>query len=219
MEKSPIYTTQVTNELEIKDSWAKFFFSESRIDLLTTRGVVKGSLIKGENGASLLNSPPISPGKYTVTVYSDQNLYGAQIDVTSYSEGKASFGSINNLYKINRRESFRFTFPDSENWFISLFFSYKLNKFRIYDLSSDGLSFEVPESFLVKTGDLIPQVTFNLQGVDFKADIEVRGAFPHKTKKGIKKVGVKFIKIHQGHKWQLTNFVTSCAIKYLKKAI
>lgn len=218
MEKSPVYTTQVTNALEIKDSWNKFFFSAARIDLLTTRGVIKGSLVKGENSATLGEALALAPGKYTVTVYSDQSLYGAQVDVTACEGNKISLGPINNLYKINRRESFRFTFPDMENWFISLFFSYKLNKFRIYDLSSDGLSFEVPESFLVKTGDLIPQVTFNLQGVEFKADIEVRGAFPHKTKKGVKKVGVKFLKIHQGHKWQLTNFVTSCAIKYLKKA-
>jgi c-di-GMP-binding flagellar brake protein YcgR len=95
---------------------------------------------------------------------------------------------------------------------------WKPHTFRVFDVSSTGLGFLVPDELARQypKGMLLKQLKLRVRGREISAEAEVMSCLPHKfgTHEPTQKVGIRFTRISQDEQDTLRAYVVENLIQY-----
>lgn len=148
------------------------------------------------------------------TVYANDQMYGITFKTLGGNEI-----TIEKLFKINRREAFRYKIPQGYEIKVKVSNDLKTTtkNLKLYDLCVEGIGLKLEPGLNLKAGDKV-FIEFSLNSKDITAEGEVRGIFKLKEgKEDILKIGIKFKKVSHFGAGYITSFINQKVSQYSKK--
>lgn len=164
------------------------------------------------------NSCTLQPGvKYKATVLGNNLILGLIVSIKELGEKVIKLNFPEKVFKINRREAFRFAIPTAYQIPVELNIQGKKHSAILYDVSVEGIAIWVPQD-LWPVGTKIDQLYFKLESKEIWSQGEIKVFVPlelHK-KKGFK-VGIKLIKCTPGCQTHIVSYMNRYLSQYAKK--
>lgn len=222
----PIFMTEITDKSQKEQMLEEVCVKKCRIEISTNDGVkfisnLEGTFWKASQEIYVQFNPEseihITPGvKYKATILGGNTVLGLVVTVKEVTDKVIKLNYPEKVFKINRREAFRFQIPGAYQITAEILSEGKKYFATVVDVSVEGVGLWVNHE-LFKVGMKMDQIFFRLENKEVFSSGEVKVIFPMEFNKdkGFK-VGVKLIKPAQGSQTIIVNYMNRHLSQYAK---
>ena len=210
-----LFMNEITDTLTKNQILESFSYSQAKlsIDLPKIDTKFVGDFNKATQCLELAAN--IDPNlELKATVYANDQLFGVTFNTLAENKIK-----IIKLFKINRREAFRYKIPQAYDIKIKISNETKLiqKSLKLYDISVEGLGLKLEPGLNLKVGDKV-YLEFMINQKEVSGEGEVKGIFKIKEgKEDIMKIGIKFKKMSHFSAGYITSYINQQVSQYSKK--
>jgi c-di-GMP-binding flagellar brake protein YcgR len=223
----PIFMNEITDRLQQEQMLEEGCMKKCKIEIATPEGAkfistLEGTFWRTSQELYVQLNPDsnvvLAPGiKYKATILGGNTIIGLVVEVKEITEKVIKLNYPEKVFKINRREAFRFQIPGAYQITAEIMLGGRKYYASLVDISVEGVGLWVNHD-LWKVGTTIDQITFKLDNKEIYSSAEVRVVFPMEFNKdkGFK-VGVKLVKPASGSQTTIVNYINRNVSQYAKK--
>ena len=222
----PIFMTEITDKVQQEQMLEEVCMKKCRIEISTNDGVkfisnLEGTFWRNTQEIYVQFNPEsevyLTPGvKYKATILGGNTVVGLIVTVKEITDKVIKLNYPEKVFKINRREAFRFQIPGGYQITAEVTIGGKKYFASVVDISVEGVGLWVNHD-LWKVGTKMDQIFFKLENKEIYSNGEVKVIFPMEFNKdkGFK-VGIKLIKPASGSQTIIVNYMNRHLSQYAK---
>lgn len=226
-DKAKLFMNEITDRTQQEQMLEESCMKQCRIELATEDGVkfiskLEGTFWRATQEIYVQLNPEcevnLQPGvRYKATVLGGNNVLGLVVTVKELTDKVIKLNYPEKVFKINRREAFRFQIPGGYQITAEIIIKGKKYFASVVDISVEGVGLWVSHD-LWKAGTKIDQIVFKLENKEVYSGGEVKVVFPMEFNKdkGFK-IGVQLIKPASGSQTIIVNYMNRYLSQYAKK--
>lgn len=226
-EKPKTFMNEISDRAQQEQMLDESCTKKCRIELATDDGVkfiskLEGTFWRNTQEIYVQLNPEcetvLTPGvRYKATVLGGNTVLGLIVTVKEITEKVIKLNYPEKVFKINRREAFRFQIPGGYQITAEIMIKGKKYFASVVDISVEGLGLWVNHD-LWKPGTKMDQITFKLENKEVYSGGEVKVMFPMEFNKdkGFK-IGIQLIKPASGSQTIIVNYMNRHLSQYAKK--